>query len=193
MRQDFYIFRHGQTDYNQSGRWQGSGIDAPLNETGKEQIRALIPEISLKEIQILYASRLRRAAESAKIIASELNLPLAFCSDLREICLGAAEGLCIAEAEAKYPKIFRGWFDPAPINDGLRFPGGESKFEARRRMMNAIEQIGRSNPQFCRFGVVSHEDAIVQLLAAFGIFTPHIANASLCHLIINDGQWTIDI
>ena len=45
MRKDFYIFRHGETDYNKEKRWQGSGIDAELNENGKKQAEKLIESL----------------------------------------------------------------------------------------------------------------------------------------------------
>ena len=37
MRKDFYIFRHGETNENLAGRWQGCGVDFPLNKTGGQQ------------------------------------------------------------------------------------------------------------------------------------------------------------
>lgn len=40
MVKDIYIVRHGQTDYNLKGIVQGSGVDASLNDTGREQAAA---------------------------------------------------------------------------------------------------------------------------------------------------------
>jgi len=68
------IVRHGQTFYNASGLVQGQ-IDIPLNDTGKKQARDL--GISLKHMQkhydVIMASPLSRAFETASIIASELG------------------------------------------------------------------------------------------------------------------------
>lgn len=191
MQQDFYIFRHGQTDYNLEHRWQGCGIDAPLNETGRSQALALVPKLAEKKLQIIYSSCLRRAAETADIVARQLNLPRAFCSDLREICLGNAEGLRADEVEARYPEFFRCWMSPDPQYAALAFPGGESKLEVRRRMLKALEQIADNAPQFNCFGIASHEDSILLLLENFGISLPHIANTSLYHLVRRDGRWEL--
>ena len=50
MRKDFYIFRHGETDYNLAGCWQGQSIDAPLNATGISQAENLAQRTDRKSV-----------------------------------------------------------------------------------------------------------------------------------------------
>ena len=51
-RKDFYLFRHGETEYNRLGLRQGQGIDAGLNETGRLQAQKLAVYLEEKEIDI---------------------------------------------------------------------------------------------------------------------------------------------
>lgn len=71
---NIYMLRHGETDWNHAGRLQGH-TDIPLNQTGKEQIsQAAETMISLGiEIDLIYASPLARAYESAEIAAERLG------------------------------------------------------------------------------------------------------------------------
>ena len=79
-----YLVRHGETDYNKTGRIQGHS-EVPLNETGIEQItrlaRRLTDEGSLHHI---YASDLRRAAMSAEIIATHTRQAITYNPLFRE-------------------------------------------------------------------------------------------------------------
>ena len=58
-RKDFYLFRHGETEYNRLGLRQGQGIDAGLNETGRLQAQKLAVYLEEKEIEVIYTSPLR--------------------------------------------------------------------------------------------------------------------------------------
>ena len=53
-RKDFYLFRHGETEYNRLGLRQGQGIDAGLNETGRLQAQKLAVYLEEKEIEVIY-------------------------------------------------------------------------------------------------------------------------------------------
>ncbi len=59
-RKDFYLFRHGETEYNRLGLRQGQGIDAGLNETGRLQAQKLAVYLEEKEIEVIYTSPLRQ-------------------------------------------------------------------------------------------------------------------------------------
>ena len=71
-RKDFYLFRHGETEYNRLGLRQGQGIDAGLNETGRLQAQKLAVYLEEKEIEVIYTSPLRRARQTAEIAAVRL-------------------------------------------------------------------------------------------------------------------------
>ena len=92
-RKDFYLFRHGETEYNRLGLRQGQGIDAGLNETGRLQAQKLAVYLEEKEIEVIYTSPLRRARQTAEIAAVRLCIAVISDERLLEGNFGAAEGL----------------------------------------------------------------------------------------------------
>ena len=99
-----YILRHGQTDLNLAQKWQGSGSDVLLNETGKKQAEALGEKIKDKGIKKLYCSSLLRAVQTANIVANKNTFmsPITILKDLRECDFGDFEGLTFDEVNQKY-------------------------------------------------------------------------------------------
>ena len=100
------LVRHGETDWNRDGRWQGHS-DTHLNDLGREQARRLAGE--LRDVDIVYSSDLARAKETAEILAGELGLPVRFDARLRERSFGAWEGMTAAEIEAAFAEAHGRW------------------------------------------------------------------------------------
>ena len=134
MRKDFYIFRHGETDYNKEKRWQGCGIDTDLNENGIRQAHELAEVLAPKNLQIVYSSCLKRAVETAEIVAKASGVAVKKIEDLREGCFGEAEGMRKVEVAEKYPEVFELWYDDETDYMDVAFPGGETKHEMQERM-----------------------------------------------------------
>ena len=90
-----YVLRHGQTDMNVAQKWQGSGSDCLLNETGKTQALNLGETIKHKYIRRFYCSPLLRAVQTANIVASKnfTFAPITILKDLRECDFGDFEDL----------------------------------------------------------------------------------------------------
>ncbi|MDR2686749.1 MAG: histidine phosphatase family protein, partial [Oscillospiraceae bacterium] len=86
--------RHGQTDWNARDLVQGR-TDIPLNETGRAQARARATELIgyRPPVDVIYASPLKRARETAEIIQSALGVPLYFDNRLMEMRFGRLEGV----------------------------------------------------------------------------------------------------
>ena len=90
--------RHGQTEWNRLGRIQGS-TDIPLDQEGRRQAQVLAERLAGESWRWdgVVSSPLQRAAETARIIADRLSLPLAWDARLKERSFGSAEGTTQAE------------------------------------------------------------------------------------------------
>jgi probable phosphoglycerate mutase len=95
------LVRHGQSEWNADGRWQGQA-DPPLTDLGRQQ--ALHASRNLGVVDAIVASDLQRASETALIISSELGVgPLVLEPGLRERDAGEWSGLTRAEIERDWP------------------------------------------------------------------------------------------
>lgn len=95
------MIRHGQSEWNADGRWQGQA-DPPLTELGRAQAHHAAR--SLGTVDAIVTSDLQRAAETAAIIADELGVgPLVVDEGLRERDAGEWSGLTRAEIEVAWP------------------------------------------------------------------------------------------
>ena len=70
MRKEFYVFRHGETELNRQKRWQGSGMDYELNESGRQQAEELAQKLAGKGLEIIFSSPLKRALQTAETVAA---------------------------------------------------------------------------------------------------------------------------
>ena len=190
MRKDFYVFRHGETDYNKNGRWQGCSVDTPLNETGKEQAKVLATELSDKDIEVIFSSNLKRAYETAQFVAQEKNLTIKTKENLREGDYGEAEEMFKTEMRVKFGDIFTQWYDNDSAYMDVRFPGGESKREMGRRMLGVFEELLQEEAQV--IGVASHAGSLNCFWLYLGFDRPLMPNCSWLHLVYEDGKWSLD-
>ena len=166
--------RHGETDDNAAGRFQGVR-NPPLNARGREQASALAEMLaaggdlaargvarlghegvtgSVPPIQTIWASPYARARETAEIIAARLDLPVTFDERLKESDVGDWAGMTYAEVQAADPAAFQGWVegDPAHV-----FPGGETLAEVSARVQEALADARALGPTVlcvCHGGVI---------------------------------------
>jgi broad specificity phosphatase PhoE len=96
------LARHGETSWNRDGRFQGHA-DPPLSDAGREQARALAAELADAPLAAVYASDLRRAAETAEIVAERHGLSVRTDPALREVDVGEWSGLTWDEIRERYP------------------------------------------------------------------------------------------
>lgn len=162
---ELFIFRHGQTDWNAAGRFQGH-IDVPMNETGREQARSLIEPLLGVRVQAILSSDLQRATETARIVAEGLGgLPLFRTPGLREAHLGSAQGLTRDEIVARFgeERISR-WASSLPTDADVAYDGGESGAEVMQRVFKSIEQFIFENPEFKRIGISTHGGVVRRMM-----------------------------
>lgn len=149
------LIRHGETDWNVEGRYQGQA-DPPLNETGLHQARQTALELQNLGPHALYSSDLRRARQTAQAIAEITGLTIQLEPRLREVNLGEWEGILYTEIKARYPELLRRW-EEEPLKTIP--PGGESIWALRHRVLDAIAEIlaRHTGQQVC---IVSHKTPI---------------------------------
>lgn len=131
------LIRHGETDWNVDGRYQGQA-DPPLNAKGLTQAYRLAEELAGVELRVLYTSPLRRALQTARILADTLDLPLHQEPRLMEIHQGDWQGRLRADIAARYPDLFRRWeTEPWAVTP----PGGEHLTQVQARVYAAVDEI----------------------------------------------------
>lgn len=96
------FLRHGVTGHNAAGIWQGH-LDTTLTDLGRDQARAAAPFLADYAPVALVSSDLSRAAETARIVGEACGLEVRYDARLREIDVGAWQGLDSAGVEAAFP------------------------------------------------------------------------------------------
>jgi broad specificity phosphatase PhoE len=139
VSREIWLARHGETDANAEGRVQGT-IDPSLNARGRDQARELAREVAGLGLRALYTSQLKRAAETAAIVAEALGLEPHVDARFAESWRGEWEGRLIAEIKQEDPSGWEGSLAAAPT---FRFPGGESLEEHGARVEAALADVAR--------------------------------------------------
>jgi broad specificity phosphatase PhoE len=132
------LARHGETEWNRVGRWQGQA-DPPLNDTGRQQAKVLAAQLEHDGIAAVYSSDLRRASETAGIVAERLGLAVTEERALREIDVGSWSGLTRNEVRERYPEGFARWLAGEIGHDG------ETREQLAHRVVDAVERIANAH------------------------------------------------
>jgi probable phosphoglycerate mutase len=107
MNTTLLLIRHGETEWNTLGKFQGC-TDIDLSEDGIKQARLLNNRLK-GNFDYIYASPLSRAFETARILASDVDKEVIVAPEIREINFGEWEGLTVHEIAKKYPEVFKAW------------------------------------------------------------------------------------
>jgi broad specificity phosphatase PhoE len=181
------LVRHGETDWNRDGRWQGHS-DTHLNEAGRQQAARLAAE--LDGIDVVYSSDLARARETAEIVARRFGLDVAVDERLRERSFGAWEGKTGPEIEAEFGDAHARWLaGEGPGTDAEPF----TDFAARVRSF--LEDALARHPEETVL-VVAHGGSIRVIHAlANGLdyvrdhrSIPSVANCAVARYAARDGK-----
>lgn len=152
----FLLFRHGQTDWNLNHIFQGH-TDIRLNEAGMLQAKLLSEKIYYWKPDIIVTSDLTRAYHTAEACKLEWKVPMISTPELREMNLGNAEGLHRdAVMDLVGPDMWTKWLGHDVSDEEFRFPKGESKTEARLRVLNYLERFAKENPKYKKIAVSTH-------------------------------------
>jgi len=137
-----FLVRHGETLWNHALRYQGHA-DISLSDLGIEQARALARRLKNQRFAGFYSSDLRRAYDTARILAEPHGAEVQRMAELREINFGDWEGLTREEIINLYPDISRKWWS-RPLE--TRLPGGETLNEVADRCVRALQIIAARHP-----------------------------------------------
>jgi broad specificity phosphatase PhoE len=131
-----YVVRHGETQANAQGRYQGS-LDAQLNENGVVQAQGLRAKLPV-HIDSVVVSPLRRAQQTARIIFADDVLPVRTLEAFRERSVGVFEGLTQHEARERYPDL---WAQNITRQWSLAPPEGESIVDVVERVRAGLNAL----------------------------------------------------
>lgn len=197
-----YFVRHGKTQWNLEGRFQGAGGDSELLTASYQQMIQVGRYLRPVAFQHAYASPIKRARVTAQrvIKAAHQRVPLTLLSQLEEFHLGKLEGMAFADAQQQFPEELAA-FREHPDQYRTDRIGGETFEEVIARMTPAIRRIVAANddPQ-ANVLIVSHGAALnAEINALLG--TPiadlrkrgGLRNTSLTVLETTDGGQTFNL
>jgi broad specificity phosphatase PhoE len=163
------LARHGETEWNRLRRIQGIS-DLELNQRGFEQAEALARALKKENVRSIYTSPLKRARDTAQIIARFHRVKVVSLYGLRELDAGEVDGLTYDEMRVQYGDFLEKW-----INDctSVRPPGGCTLDELQEQVWSAIEEIldreRRESPKEAK--KPKDEGAIIAVAHFFPILT----------------------
>lgn len=181
---DIYLIRHGQNEDNLEGILNGHR-DRPLTELGREQARTVAEKLKSNGIQVIYASPLKRAYETATIIAGTLGLSVQIDPDLIERDFGTLTGKPVASVLDLPPEhVLR----TDGVNYFLEAEGSENFPTLYARAQRVLERVQRDHPNE-QVLLVCHGDIGKMIRAAYhgwdwktGLMTPHFENTGVLEL-----------
>jgi len=187
------LVRHGQTDSNATGVLQGHS-PTPLNSLGRAQAKQVARRLKAwnSPIDVLVSSDLKRAAQTADVISSELKLPIRFDPRWRELSFGELEGKAVGEKE-----IWRN------AGGEVEAPGGEKAIDFQARILDALTDLRDRFLDANTICVVTHGGPcrlVPRLLNAgtlprvadqVDLNVPTIINCSIMHLTHDDDGWRV--
>ncbi len=172
----FYFLRHGETDWNRTGRTQGQ-LDAPLNDLGWTQAERAAELLSDEPIERIIASPLSRARNTAEVVASRHGLDVAVDDALMECHLGDHQG----EDHGPWLKEYwSGQYDP---------PNGETLGQFSARVWQAMQRAVSGGPNTL---IVAHGGLWIAAHAYVTVepFMPRMPNALPIHVTPSADRWS---
>ncbi|MCQ9353243.1 histidine phosphatase family protein [Corynebacterium sp. 153RC1] len=139
MTRRLILLRHGQTEYNATGRMQGH-LDTHLSDVGIQQAKAVAKVLADFGVGRIVSSDLTRAKDTAEVIAEQLALPITTDARLRETNLGDWQGKSHGEVDVAHPGARAVWRHDASWAP----PQGESRLDVARRARAVIDEQMRS-------------------------------------------------
>ena len=131
------VWRHGETDHNASGIWQGQ-LDIPLSDKGREQALSASAALAAYKPSVIVSSDLQRAADTAASLASRLGLKVRCDQRLREIHAGLWQGMTAGDVAEQFPVEQAALVAGEDIRRGVH---GESMGQVAERTRAAVDDL----------------------------------------------------
>ena len=156
-----YLVRHGETEWNKSGRYQGS-TDVALSDMGMAQAEKVASYFKDIPLDGVITSPLQRARITAEGIAKSHGMELEIVPALQELCFGDWEGKTFSEIDQLWPGMISEMYHHP---DQLRLPHGESFLDCPVRTMTFMKEL-LSRGDHKSYAIVSHGAALRTVICA---------------------------
>jgi 2,3-bisphosphoglycerate-dependent phosphoglycerate mutase/probable phosphoglycerate mutase len=188
------LWRHGETDYNAAGRMQGH-LDSALTPVGWNQARFAVPALARFSPDLVIASDLRRATDTATVLTEAIGVPLRIDKRLRETHLGEWQGKTGAEVDAEYPGERARWRTDATWAP----PGGENRLDVAERAGEVVSDLLQAKSDVGDTVLLAAHGGLIIALTA-GLLKlpveiwPSLGGIANCHWVElgrRDGKWRL--
>lgn len=187
------LWRHGRTEWNATGRFQGQ-LDAPLDDEGRRQAARAAPHLVAAGLRpedtVVVTSDLSRASDTAAELTALLGVQLRQDARLREHGMGSWEGLTRQEVSERYPDQYADWLAGRPV----RGRGGEAPEDVAERAVAALRDL----PAAAVAVVVTHGGTSGRLIERLlGLSPEHrrvfgpLGNCAWSELSAQAGRWRL--
>jgi probable phosphoglycerate mutase len=145
LTRTIYLVRHGENPANLTKELSCRKVDYPLTPKGRLQAEQTGVYFRDTPIAAIYASPLKRAIETAEIVAATHGIQITIAENFRELDLGHLEEMGNdPQAWQIHFQVIRDWMNGKPET---YFPGGENYFMARQRFLDGIENALERSPE----------------------------------------------
>ncbi len=163
-----YFIRHGETILTPTRKFSGTGaLDPELTADGLAQADRVAAEVAKLAPEVLIASPLKRARQTADAIAKSTGLEVIEDKDWYELSFGSWDGKSIEEVKAESPDDYQAWLNSSSYRPG----GGESYDEARIRVEAALDKVVAEYPGK-KVVVVTH-NGVIKSAVNIAVGGPH--------------------
>lgn len=190
------FIRHGQTEWNKSGRYQGQS-DVALSEEGIGQARCLAEHFPLDRLDCAYSSDLQRSMATAEIVAGRFGLAVQKEPSFRELSFGDWEGLTYQEIVSGWPEAMTNFLTHPDI---MEIPHGETFAQVRERAMQRLwEIVAEHESRDHVVGIFAHGAVLRTMLTALmqmplsNVWTLSQYNTAVSIVRFDEGRPTVEL
>lgn len=194
MRIELTVVRHGETELNRIGSFQGQ-VDVPLNVNGLAQAQRLAKRLAHEPFDELHCSDLQRAVQTAEPIARQSGLPVHYHRGLREQSFGVLDGMTLTEVQCDQSDLWLAWLKH---DADFTLPGGESVRQFSARVLDAFMSL-EQNARRPRLLVICHGgvlDMLYRQAYGYSLHGPRecaIPNTGINRFTLEAGQLRLDL